>query len=465
MKHIFTLFFCTLVFASFAQSSGYQIRIKTEEIETDSIFIKAYNVKNKKFENLISIKFEKDITIKDKTPFEAGIYVIEADSAIITEFLISDEKNQKFTISILNDDIKFEGSKENSANREYMKQMFEFRLRERALDAEIQQMRQKEMPNSMMKAYMDTFLVKINNINVEKKSYQEKIIAENKGFLLASIIQSSMAAVLPSQEVLKDMIRMNIYSLEHLFDNFAWKDERLLKTPVLYTKFKAFAQQLLPLEPEFSIPIVLRVLDESKIGRTLFYAFFDYLEHEFGNIKSPYREEELYIAMLDDILKISDLEEARKLRYEYELNLITKNQPGEQAIDFNILLATGDSTNLYAIDSDLLLLYFHRPNCPTCREFSEKMKNMEPLYHALVSKKLKILTVYCEEEEELWRNYLNTGAFKTWMHCWNYDFQISDKRLYDVRIVPTIMVLDKDKKVIKKDIFPNELEDWLKKNL
>jgi thiol-disulfide isomerase/thioredoxin len=274
-----------------------------------------------------------------------------------------------------------------------------------------------------------------------------------------------MAAGLPSQEILRDMIKMNIYSVEHIFDTFPWEDDRLLKTPVLYNKFKTFAQQLLPLESEFSIPVVVKVLNESKKNRNMCYALFDYLEHEFGSFKSPYRDELLYIAMLHDILTLPDLEEMRKLHYEYELNLITKNQPGEQAIDFNILLSAGDTTNLYAIDAEILLLYFQNPDCPTCSEFREKMKNMEVLYHALVSEKLKVLTVYFDENEELWRNYLKTRAYNTWMHGWNYDFEISEKHLYDIRAIPTIMILDKNKKILKKDIFPNELEDWLKRNL
>jgi hypothetical protein len=90
---------------------------------------------------------------------------------------------------------------------------------------------------------------------------------------------------------------------------------------------------------------------------------------------------------------------------------------------------------------------------------------MEVLYHLITSGKVKVLTIYFEKNEELWQNYLNKSAFKNWLHGWNYDLQISEAHLYDVRIIPTIMVLDKEKKVIEKDLFPNELEEWLKRNL
>ncbi|MCL2168224.1 MAG: DUF5106 domain-containing protein [Lentimicrobiaceae bacterium] len=464
MPRIIALFLCLLMHTTFAQS-GYQIRIKTEKIEADSIFIKSYHLKNKKFTNIIAVKFENDITIKDKTPLDAGIYIIEADSTLLTEFLISDSKNQKFTISFFEDDIKFEGSKENSANLAYMKQMMEFKIKEKELNAEFQEMQQKEMPNSMMQAYIDTFVLKLENMNVEKRIYQEKVIHENKGLLLASVIQSSFETPPPPQDYYRNRAMLFSYLAEHLFDDFPWEDERLLTTPVLYNKLRTFAQQILQLESENAIPVVLKTLNKSTQNKNMYYVLFDFLEHEFGSVKSPYRNEQLYIAMLRDILNDTDLEETRRLRYEYELNLITKNQEGEQAIDFNILLENGDTTTLYNIEAEILIIYFQNPDCPTCSEFREKMKNMEVLYYALNSGKVKILTLYFEKNEELWRDYLKTRAFKTWMHGWNYDLQISEKHLYDVRIIPTIMLLDKDKKVIKKDLFPNELEEWVKKNL
>jgi len=462
MPHFFTTFLCALILISNAQP-GYQIRIKTENLKADSLFIKAYNVKTKNFTNLLSYKYENDITIKDKTPLDAGIYIIEADSLLLSEFLISDDKNQKFTLSFLQNDIQLTGSKENSANRDYMKKMAEFNRKLSELNTEFQ-MKQRELPNSMMQAFVDTFLIKLNNINAEKRLYQEKIIGENRGTLLASIIQSSMEAPSPPQEFYRDRMKLFTYLSEHLFDNFNWNDERLLKTPVLYNKFKSFAQQILPLETQVSIPIVLKVLHESKQNRNLYFALFDFLEHEFGSIKSPYRDELLYMEMLKDILQLPDLEDTRKMRYEYELNLISKNQSGEQAIDFNILLSTGDTTHLYAIDADFLLLYFQNPDCPTCSEVREKMKNMETLYHAISSGKLKVLTVYFENNEDIWRNYLKTKAFPNWAHGWNYDLQISEKHLYDVRAIPMMMILDKEKRVIRKDIFSNELEEWLKRN-
>jgi hypothetical protein len=463
MKHIFTLLFSIIILITSAQP-GYQIKIKTEVVSADSLFVKAYNTKDKKFKKFLSLKFENDLTIKDKKPLDAGIYIIEADSILLSEFLISDEKNQKFSFSFLKDDVKVEGSKENSANLAFTRQMMEFERQLAALDNEFREMQQK-IPNYMMQPFVDSLAKKADNIFVEKRAYQKKVIAENKGSLLASIIQCSLVAPQPPKEYMQDRVKFFSYSAEHLFDTFTWEDERLLSTPVMYNKLKTFAQQIIPLPKTIAAPIVLKVLHDSKKNKKMYYAFFDYLEHDFGSYKSPYRDELLYMEMLKDILSEPFLEETRKMRYEYELNLISRNQPGDQAIDFNVLLSSGDTTTLYDIDAEILILYFQNPDCPTCGEFREKMKNMESLGHAINVGKVKVLTVYFEENESLWHNYLKTKAFNSWMQGWNSDLQFSEKALYECRVIPMIMILDKGKKVIKKDIFPDELEEWLKRNL
>jgi hypothetical protein len=464
MRYFFLLFLSILISVSYAQT-GSQIRIKSEKLTADSLFIKSFDVKSKKFINLYAAKFVNDITIIQDNPFEAGIYIIGVDSLTLCELLISDAKKQKITISILEDDIKIEGSKETSANRANMKQMLEFDRQMRILDIEFQQLQQQGLPREQMQPFVDTIVEKLNQILADKKTYQEKTIAEHKGLLLASIIRTSFEMTPPPQDYYNDRVKFYSYMAEHHFDNFPWEDERLLNTPLIYNKFKTFAKQIFPLEPEFSIPVVIKLLNECKRYRNTYYAFFDFLEHEFGSVKALYRDEELYIAMLKETLNLSDLEEARKMRYEYELGRIDKNHSGDAAPDFNILLSNGDTTNLYAIEAELLMVYFQNPDCPQCGELRERMKKMDIVNEAIASGKLKVVTIYFEKNDHLWRNYLKTRAYEHWMHGWNYDLQIEDEHIYDVRIIPMIMFLNKDKKIIKKDLLSNEIESWLRRYL
>ena len=52
--------------------------------------------------------------------------------------------------------------------------------------------------------------------------------------------------------------------LDHLFDYYPWRDDRLLNTPIPHNKFQFLAQILLQLEAKDAIPGLIEYLDQSK---------------------------------------------------------------------------------------------------------------------------------------------------------------------------------------------------------
>ena len=82
---------------------------------------------------------------------------------------------------------------------------------------------------------------------------------------------------------------------------------------------------------------------------------------------------------------------------------------------------------------------------------------------AIQSGKLKVVTIYFEQDEDLWQRYLKNKANPKYMHGWEFENRIEKEQLYDIRIIPFMFLLDKDKKVIKKDIYYNEISEYLKR--
>ena len=77
-------------------------------------------------------------------------------------------------------------------------------------------------------------------------------------------------------------------------------------------------------------------------------------------------------------------------------------------------------------------------------------------------------TLFYEENEAAWRNYLNKSAHPDYLHGWNYDTKVLSENLYDLRITPMMILVDANKKVVAKDVLPAQLEqlmiDIAKKN-
>ena len=66
-----------------------------------------------------------------------------------------------------------------------------------------------------------------------------------------------------------------------------------------------------------------------------------------------------------------------------------------------------------------------------------------------------------EKDEKVWKHYLENEANPSYMHAWNFDTSIEDNKLYETRTIPYMFLLDKDKRVIKKNILYNEIEDYI----
>jgi len=125
-------------------------------------------------------------------------------------------------------------------------------------------------------------------------------------------------------------------------------------------------------------------------------------------------------------------------------------------------MSTGDTTSLYDIQADYLILYFQNPDCPSCIELRNKMESMDHLKEALKSQKVKIITIYFEADDRIWRNYLKTSANPAYLHAWNYNQKIVQDNMFDTRTIPMLILVDKEKKVIKKDLMSNEIEQYIK---
>lgn len=453
------LLFSLLIIGTNAQ--GYKISV-ISDLMTDTLKILSYNKTTLKYETFQTQKYEKEIIFKGQQPLQPGIYIVQKDTTILVEFFISDLKNQEFTITLKDNQATFKGSPENSANRTYIKKMQEFDTQIQKLDDEFTALKNGNLPNYMLQPYVDTLALKAEKIQKQRMDYQYNTVQQYKGTLFASVVKSTMEIPTPPKEYYNNKTTYFTYIAQRHFENYVWADDRLLNTPIPNNKYKYFSQVILQLEPEVVTPIIIDYLDKSKVSIPQYYAFFDYLELFFGSLTSPYRDEYLYIEMLKNALTFPQLEVSRRTRYEYELGMINKNLKGSILPNFPLLMKSGDTTSLYDIQAEYLILYFQNPDCPSCIELRNKMESMDNLKRAITSQKVKIVTIFFEADDKIWRNYLRASANPAYLHGWNYNLQIVNEKMFDTRTIPMLILVDKDKRVIKKDLMSNEIEQYMK---
>ena len=139
-----------------------------------------------------------------------------------------------------------------------------------------------------------------------------------------------------------------------------------------------------------------------------------------------------------------------KSQYAWEKQVCSLNRTGTPAADFRFVDTAGRTRTLYSIKAEWLLLIFGNPDCKACREIMDQMGASEEITYLIESGRLKVVDVYIDEDIELWKQRRDSYP-KTWINGYDPTFSIRTDRIYAVRAVPSLYLLDKDKRVVLKD--------------
>ena len=73
---------------------------------------------------------------------------------------------------------------------------------------------------------------------------------------------------------------------------------------------------------------------------------------------------------------------------------------------------------------------------------------------------LTILSVYPGSNVKQWIENLPSMPEKNWVNAYDNDMTITNKRIYDIKTIPTIYLLDDKKRIILKDTSLEEIESF-----
>ena len=165
---------------------------------------------------------------------------------------------------------------------------------------------------------------------------------------------------------------------------------------------------------------------------------------------SPVRDEDLYRPYALGLVSSDLVSEDLKPAYSREAEMCALNQVGTPAADIRFTTLGGKRRTLYSIDSDLVLLFFSNPGCPACEDVIERLTLSQSVKSLISSGRLAVVNLYIDLEIDKWRAYASEYP-KSWINGFDQDYTIRQDLTYNVRAIPSMYVLDKDKVVLIKD--------------
>lgn len=251
------------------------------------------------------------------------------------------------------------------------------------------------------------------------------------------------------------------YMVEHFWEGVNFADTNYVHHPEVVEQAWVNFVDILPLVPADVAAKALRnLVQRAAASRPCLDYVTGLAEKYLYDPNSPMRNEEYYIPMLEELVQLPLLSDAEKARPADRLQLALRNRPGTVAMDFAYTTAGGGTGRLHQLRADFLVLYINNPGCHACAETTGQLKSLPTLNRLLAEGRLKVLSLYPDEELDEWRRHLPELP-RTWVRARDASQDISRHNLYDLKAIPTLYLLDAGKTVLLKDTTTDGLEQYL----
>ena len=406
MKSVFfkisCIFFLTIL--HFNLVSQVKIDVKIDDINDTILYLMKY--KSDKTQSIIdysSISSAKK-TFKNPQNYDEGIYVL-TDSKQNPLFEILIGKDQKFSLHVEDmmdlNTYKIRGSKETSDYFKVYSKTIHDKLYIKALESEME--------------YFPDNARKIDSIKRELYDYQESMLNKDKSSFLNTYIR-----------FIEDS------EADHYFENLPLCDTRILNSRLLKNKLDDYFDNHMANQ---NADVICKNIDNLISKTNDYHKVRDYI---LWYLYSRYFNNDLiYIHLSDNYfskLGINNLTQNIRNEIIKRSDVLRKITIGNVSPTFSYTDDESNKIDLSEINAENIVLFFYKPDCQKCirdKRILRQIKNKQ--------KDLTILYINISED-----NYSNVSQ------------DIINQ--YDITTTPTIYVLDKNKRIIAKNIKAEEIE-------
>ena len=455
-------------------NQGRAIQISLKPYPKDTKIYLGTNYGNSKvFADSCILNEKSEGVFKSKDKLTPGIYfLVSPKMSILFDFLVDDL--QQFKISADTSDLKnvlITGSKENEMFKNYSQVV-------NNLFVELNQIEQNFKTANTEKdsaIFKEAYLVKDKEIKQKRRAY----IAENPGSMMSFLLNTMEVPEAPSIPIVNgkaDSLYPYRYVKDHYWDNIVFNDNRLLRTPFFENKLDDYFKNYISREPDSIISEVQYILTVAKTGKEIYpfllFKFTNkYISPEFmGQDKVFLHIYQNFFAKGDTTL----LSEASKKSLRERAYSLMANQLGLPAPILVLNDLNEERFALHNMKATYTFIAFWDPTCSHCKV---EIPKLDSIYKASwIKHDIKVIAVNTNAKEmTLWKEFIKDNKLDQWINAYQTDEDLNKeitegkpttiRQLYDVFKTPTFYLLDKDKKIVAKNLSIEQFNDFIQSTL
>ena len=242
-----------------------------------------------------------------------------------------------------------------------------------------------------------------------------------------------------------------LYLRDHYWDRFDFRDTTLLSRLDTAEMMGAYAHYLARVIGPADTAAMRNLMKRASASKEMLTYFSMLGERLLYDPNSPLRSDELYLVVLETQANSPLYNEYEQARPRHQLELVGENLPGHPANDFRYTLADGSSSTLYALKAPYTLLFISNPGCPMCASVREAVIS-SPMLNSMIERgALKVLMLYPDSDLEEWHKHREEIPSQ-WIYAYDKGCHLQNERLYDLKAIPTLYLLNNKKEVLLKDV-------------
>jgi thiol-disulfide isomerase/thioredoxin len=452
-----------------ATPKGRNISITLAPLKNTKVYLGSYYGKNLVLADSAALDGNGRGAFKGATKLTGGIYFVVTPQ-MTRQFDILMDNKQQFSIvgdTAQKEKVVITGSQDNDLFKIYAAFTDTKGRRREQLLAE-----QKSPKDSADAVRIEKELAQIER---ELFAYREDITKKNPNSLLAVLLNTMKRPVPPAIPVVNgkpDSLYPYRYVKNHFWDDVNFGDDRILRTPFFEPKLDDYFKNWVSPDPDSIINEVNYILLSARGGKEI----YPYLLTKFTNkyINPEYMgQDRVFVYLFENFYAKGDTmllnAASRKTIIERAYSLMA-NQLGQPAPVLDLTDTTGRTISLYTIKAPFTVVAFWDPNCGHC-------KDEIPRYDSIYKAKWKRygVAVYSvniyENEIPAWKKFI---AEKHLSPEWTQAYETKEARtatekagrpnyrqLYDIFKTPTVYLLDKDKRIIAKQLSLEQFDDLI----
>ena len=239
--------------------------------------------------------------------------------------------------------------------------------------------------------------------------------------------------------------------VQHFWDHFDFRDTAYIHLPDITEQAAVDFMDLLQRVPQDEALSALATwAGKAAVEPRMMSHLWEILYRYWHDPNSPMKNEDMFILLCRGVEQTPQVAGHLRDRAAYLRNLAEKNRPGMVAADFVYTLESGKQGRLHQVKAEYTLVFFYNPDCETCAEIKGMMRQSQLLKELAANGRMKVLTLYPDEDVALWKEHLPEMA-DAWINGYDKGQVLTLEQRYDLSSIPSFYLLDKNKKVVLKD--------------